>query len=268
LDKNRVLEGQFALVTGASSGIGMGIARAFADAGASVAINYHRNKSAAEDLAHELGKAGTQTLVIGADVGSEDEVQKMFGTLLAEFGTLDIMMNNSGIQIDAAFHEMTLEQWDAVVRTHLTGHFLCTREAVREFLRRGMRPVSRALGKVLCMSSVHDVIPWAHRVSYASSKGGILMFARSVAQEYASRRIRVNTISPGAIRTPLNRAAWETPEAEEELLRLIPYGRIGEPSEVGELAVWLASDLSDYVTGAAFYIDGGMTLYPGFESGG
>ncbi len=265
---NRLLEGQIALVTGASSGIGKSVAYALAEAGAKVVVNYHTNKASGEQVAHDIVRNGGDAIAFGADVGDEAQVQAMFKATFEKFGTLDILVNNSGIQIDEAFHTMTLEQWNAVIGTHLTGHFLCTREAVREFLRRGMRPVSKALGKVLCMSSVHDVIPWAMRVGYAAAKGGIIMFMKSVAQEYASRRIRVMAISPGAIKTPLNRPVWETPEAEKEVLKLVPYKRLGEPEEIGKAAVWLVSDEADYVTGCTLYVDGGMILYPGFESGG
>ncbi len=263
-----ILEGQTAIVTGASSGIGAAVAVELGKAGASVVVNYHSNRVAGEEVAHEIEASGSKAITVGADVRDEAAVQAMFRRCVETFGTVDILVNNSGIQIDEPFHTMSVEQWDAVVDTHLKGHFLCTREAVREFLRRGMRPVSKALGKVICMSSVHDVIPWSMRVGYASAKGGIIMFMKSVAQEYAEHHIRVNAISPGAIRTPLNRPAWETPEAERELLKLIPVKRIGEPEEIGRAAVWLSSDESDYVTGTTIYIDGGMTLYPGFESGG
>ncbi|HUX21485.1 MAG TPA: glucose 1-dehydrogenase [Spirochaetia bacterium] len=264
----KTLEGQIALVTGASSGIGAAVAVELAREGAKVIVNYHSNRTAGEEVAHTIEREGGEAIAVGADVRDEGAVQSMFRTAIDSYGTVDILVNNSGIQIDEAFHTMSVEQWDAVVDTHLKGHFLCTREAVREFLGRGMRPVSKALGKVICMSSVHDVIPWSMRVGYASAKGGIIMFMKSVAQEYAERHIRVNAISPGAIRTPLNREAWETPEAERELLRLIPTKRIGEPDEIGRVAVWLSSDESDYVTGTTIYVDGGMTLYAGFESGG
>jgi glucose 1-dehydrogenase len=154
-------------------------------------------------------------------------------------------------------------------RSELDRQFLCAREAVREFLRRGVVPeVSRAAGKIICMSSVHEVIPWAGHVNYASSKGGVMQLMKSMAQELAPQKIRVNSIAPGAIKTPINRAAWETPEALNKLLELIPDGRIGEPEDVARAAVWLASDLSDYMTGATIFVDGGMTLYPGFATGG
>jgi len=264
----RALDGQIAVVTGASSGIGRSVAIELARAGAKVVVNYRSNRSSGDEVARQIEAEGGEALAVGADVRNEEEVQSMFRTVVQTFGTVDILVNNSGIQIDQVFHTMTVEQWDAVVDTHLKGHFLCTREAIREFLRRGMRPARKALGNVICMSSVHDVIPWSMRVGYASAKGGIIMFMKSVAQEYAERHIRVNAISPGAIRTPLNRPAWETPEAEHELMKLIPVKRIGEPEEIGKAAVWLASDESDYVTGTTIYVDGGMTLYPGFESGG
>jgi glucose 1-dehydrogenase len=139
---------------------------------------------------------------------------------------------------------------------------------VREFLRRGPRPVSKALGKIICMSSVHEIIPWAGHVNYAASKGGIQMMMKSLAQEVAPQRIRVNAIAPGAIRTPINRDAWDSKEALDKLLTLVPYGRIGEVDDIGRAVVWLASDESDYVVGATLYVDGGMTLYPGFADNG
>jgi glucose 1-dehydrogenase len=163
---------------------------------------------------------------------------------------------------------MTLAQWNAVIGVNLTGQFLCAREATREFLKRGMRDVSRALGKIICMSSVHQQIPWGGHVNYATSKGGVMLLMQSMAQELAPHRIRVNSIAPGAIKTPINTAAWSTPEAEKQLLTLIPYNRVGVPEDIGKTAVWLASDDADYITGATIFVDGGMTLYPGFSTGG
>src|SRR6478672_9799927 len=164
---------------------------------------------------------------------------------------------------------MTLEQWNTVIGVNLTGQFLCCREAIREFKRRGVRPdVSCSAGKIICMSSVHDTIPWAGHVNYAASKGGVMLMMKSIAQEVAPYRIRVNSICPGAIRTPINREAWETPEAYQDLLELIPYKRIGEVEAIGRTAVLLASDEADYIHGASIFVDGCMTLYPGFEAGG
>jgi glucose 1-dehydrogenase len=220
-------------------------------------------------VAEEIRGFGVRAFAHRADVSEEDQVLSMFARMCAEFGTVDILVANAGLQRDAPLEAMTLEDWSTVLAVNLTGQFLCCREAVREFRRRGVRPaVSRAAGKIVCMSSVHDVIPWAGHVNYAASKGGVMLMMKSIAQEVAPHRIRVNAISPGAVRTPINAPAWSTPEAYAELLRLIPYKRIGEPEDVARAAVWLASDEADYVTGATLYVDGGMTLYPGFEAGG
>jgi glucose 1-dehydrogenase len=208
-------------------------------------------------------------MAIRADVSKEDEVQAMFRKMFDAYGTIHILVNNAGLQRDARFVDMTLHDWEFVLSVNLTGQFLCAREAVREFLRRGLVPeVSCAAGKILCMSSVHEIIPWAGHVNYAASKGGVMLLMKSLAQELAPHRIRVNSICPGAIRTPINASAWSTPEALSQLLTLIPYGRIGEPEDIGRAAVWLASDSSDYVNGTSLYIDGGMTLFPGFSTNG
>jgi glucose 1-dehydrogenase len=263
------LRGQKALVTGANSGIGESVARYLAAAGASVVVNYVSRPEATEQIVTEIQQAGGEAIGIQADVSKEDQVQAMFAQMFREFGTIDILVNNAGLQKDAAFHDMTLDQWNFVQGVNLTGQFLCAREAIREFLRRGIRPeVSRAAGKIICMSSVHEVIPWAGHANYAASKGGVMLMMKSIAQEYAPQRIRINSIGPGAIKTPINRAAWETPEAEAKLLTLIPYNRVGEPGDIGSAAIWLASDESDYVTGTTLFVDGGMTLYPGFATGG
>ena len=265
----KVLRGQSALVTGASSGIGLAIARSLGEAGADVAINFVAGEDKARELAEEIHAQGVRTITLRADVSDEAQVRAMFKTMIEQFGTIDILVNNAGLQQDAPLHEMTLAQWNKVLGVNLTGQFLCSREAVREFLRRGVRPdVSCAAGKIICISSVHEVIPWAGHVNYAASKGGIMLMMKSIAQEVAAYRIRVNSICPGAIRTPINRAAWDTEAAYNELLRLIPYKRIGEPEDIGRVATWLASDYADYVNGASLFVDGGMTLYPGFATGG
>jgi glucose 1-dehydrogenase len=265
----RLLAGQKALVTGASSGIGRAVALAFARAGADVAINYFGAEDAVDAILSTVQKAGAKAIAIRADVSREDQVQGMFEKAIAEFGTIDILVNNAGIQNDAPIDKMTTAQWNAVINTNLTGQFLCAREAIREFKRRGIvSAVSVAAGKIIFMSSVHEVIPWAGHVNYAASKGGVMLLMKSLAQEMAPFKIRVNSISPGAIRTPLNLSAWETPAAHDALMKLIPYQRIGEPEEVGWLATFLASDYADYITGSSLFIDGGMMLYPGFESGG
>ena len=268
-DPLKPLKNQQALVTGASSGIGEACALALGAGGANVVVNYRSEADEAARVVERIQKSGSRAIAIRADVSCEEEVRAMFAETLKQFGTIDILVNNAGLQRDAAFDEMTLEQWNAVISVNLTGQFLCAREAVREFLRRGVVPeISSAAGKIICMSSVHEVIPWAGHVNYAASKGGIMQLMKSLAQEVAPKKIRVNSIAPGAIKTAINRAAWETPEAEAELLELIPDGRIGLPEDIARAAVWLASDASDYVTGTTLFVDGGMTLYPGFSTGG
>jgi glucose 1-dehydrogenase len=265
----RTLVGQTALVTGASSGIGRAIAVTLAQAGADVVVNYAAGEAKALQVCDDIRAAGGRAVAVKADVSSEAEVQAMFRRTFDEFGTIDILVNNAGLQQDASFEDLTVEQWNRVIGVNLTGQFLCSREAVREFKRRGVRPeVSCSAGKIICVSSVHEVIPWAGHVNYAASKGGVMLMMKSIAQEVAPYRIRVNSICPGAIRTPINMEAWGTAEAYGELLKLIPYKRIGEPEEIGRAAVWLASDFSDYVHGVSLFVDGGMTLYPGFETGG
>ncbi len=238
-------------------------------AGADVLCNYRSNREGAEETVSRIEAHGVQAIAHQCDVAMEDQVEAMFCRAREQFGTIDILINNSGHQMDAPFDEMTLEQWNGVIATNLTGQFLCAREAVREFKRRGVNEkVSRAAGKIICVSSVHEIIPWAGHVNYAASKGGVMLLMKSLAQEVAHLKIRVNSITPGAIRTPINKEAWDTKEAHTELLELIPVKRIGEVEDVGHAAVWLASDESDYVHGVSLIIDGGMTLYPGFESGG
>ena len=268
-DPLKPLKNQQALVTGASSGIGEACALALGAAGANMVVNYRSEADEAAHVVERIQKSGSRALAIRADVSREEDVRAMFAETLKQFGTIDILVNNAGLQRDAAFYEMTLEQWNAVISVNLTGQFLCAREAVREFLRRGVVPeISSAAGKIICMSSVHEVIPWAGHVNYAASKGGTMQLMKSLAQEVAPKKIRVNSIAPGAIKTAINRAAWETPEAEAELLKLIPDGRVGLPEDIARAAVWLASDASDYVTGTTLFVDGGMTLYPGFSTGG
>ncbi|HEV2352831.1 MAG TPA: glucose 1-dehydrogenase [Puia sp.] len=265
------LKGQIAIVTGASSGIGEGVSKAMAAAGATVVVNHpvEATKAAAEAVLAGIKGAGGVGITYQCDVSNEEQVKKMFADVISQFGTVDILVNNAGIQRDAPFLEMTLEKWNDVLAVNLTGQFLCAKEAIREFLRRGIVPErSRAAGKIICMSSVHEVIPWAGHANYAASKGGIMMFMKSIAQEFAPRKVRINSICPGAIRTPINHSAWATPAAEKNLMELIPYDRIGLPEDIGSVAVWLASDESDYVTGASIFVDGGMTLYPGFSTNG
>lgn len=269
MDSNQKLRGQCALVTGANSGIGEAVAIAMGNHGAKVVVNYVTHPENADAVVKKIEDNGGTAIAIKADVSKEDEVQSMFRQMFDKFGTIDILVNNAGIQKDSPLESMSLENWNWVINVNLTGQFLCSREAVKEFLRRGIVPErSCAAGKIICMSSVHQVIPWAGHVNYAASKGGIELMMKSMAQELAPKKIRVNAIGPGAIKTPINTAAWETPEAAKKLLTLIPYQRIGEPEDIGKVAVWLASDDSDYLVGTTIFADGGMLLYPGFSTNG
>ncbi len=269
LEMPRFLTGQRALVTGASSGIGAAVARGMAAAGAKVALNYVSDGTAANALVREIEAQGGIAYAIEADVSVEADVERMFDAVISKFGSIDILVNNAGLQRDGSLVDLTLADWNRVIGVNLTGQFLCSRAAAREYLRRGIEPaLSCAMGKIICVSSVHDIIPWAGHANYAASKGGVAMLMKTLAQELAVHKIRVNSISPGAIKTPINRDAWATPEKEASLLELIPYGRVGEVADIARAAVWLASDFADYVTGATLYVDGGMTLYPGFERGG
>lgn len=269
MNTNPKLKGQSALVTGANSGIGMAVAIAMANDGANVVVNYVTHPEAAEEVVQTIKNNGGDAIAIKADVSKEDEVISMFQQMFDKYDTIDILVNNAGLQKDSSFENMSLADWQLVINVNLTGQFLCAREAVKEFLKRGViEDRSRAAGKIICMSSVHEVIPWAGHVNYAASKGGINMMMKSMAQELAPKKIRINSIGPGAIQTPINKSAWETPEALQKLLTLIPYQRIGQPEDIGKVAVWLASDESDYITGTTIFADGGMLLYPGFSTNG
>lgn len=265
----RLLEGQTALVTGASSGIGKAIAIALGQAGANVAVNYRGDEQAALEVAETIVNAGSRAIAVHADISIEEQVSALFRRTTEALGTVAILVGNAGVQQDAPIEQMTLSQWNTVIGVNLTGQFLCAREAIREFRRRGVvAEVSVSAGKIIFISSVHEVIPWGGHVNYAASKGGLMLMMKSIAQEVAHYRIRVNSICPGAVRTPINTRVWSTPQAYRELMKLVPYNRIGEPEDVGRVAVFLASDQADYITGASIFVDGGMTLYPGFAAGG
>lgn len=260
------LAGQVALVTGASSGIGRACALALAEAGAAVVVNYRSDEEGARDVAGAIEGAGGAASICQADVGEEEDVLALFAQARTRFGRIDILVNNAGIQKDADLIEMSLDDWQAVIRTNLQGQFLCAREAAREFCR---RPESfRPVGHMIFMSSVHDRIPWAGHANYAAAKGGVLMLMKTVAQELGPMGVRVNAVSPGAIRTDINREVWESEAGRADMLEKIPYGRIGEPEDVAKAVVWLAGPDSDYVHGHTIYLDGGMMLYPSFREGG
>lgn len=261
------LAGQVAVVTGASSGIGLGVARSLAQAGAAVVIDYQSHEEDARQLAAEITGAGGRALTVEADVSREDQVADLIARTVDAFGAVDILVANSGLQRDAASADMTLADWQKVIDVNLTGQFLCVREAVRQFRRQGRRGVSRAAGKVVCMSSMHEVVPWAGHMNYAASKGGVALMMRTLAQEHAAEGIRINAVAPGAIATAINKDAVSG-DAGRKLLELIPYGRVGEVDDVARAVCWLVSDDADYVVGTTLFVDGGMTLYPGFQHDG
>ncbi|MEP7109367.1 MAG: SDR family oxidoreductase [Ferruginibacter sp.] len=264
------LQNQIAIITGASSGIGAGVAKELAKEGAVVVINYPvvQAKEMAGKVVDEIAANGGCAMAYKCDVSKEEEVKQMFADIVSEYGTVDILINNAGLQKDSPFTDMTLDQWNFVIGVNLTGQFLCAREAIREFLKRGLNGKSKSAGKIICMSSVHEVIPWAGHANYAASKGGVNLMMKTIAQEYAPSKIRINSIAPGAIATPINHDAWDTSEHLQNLLKLIPQKRIGQVEDIGKAAVWLASDDADYVNGTTLFVDGGMTLYPGFEGNG
>jgi glucose 1-dehydrogenase len=264
------LDKQVAIITGASSGIGAGVAREMAKEGATVVVNFPlaTTKDMAQSVVDEIVSNGGKAISYQCDVSKEEQVKQMFKEIVDNYGTVDILVNNAGLQKDAPFVDMTLEQWNFVLGVNLTGQFLCAREAIKEFLRRGVNGKSKSAGKIICMSSVHEVIPWAGHANYAASKGGVMLMMKTIAQEFAPKKIRINSIAPGAIATPINHDAWDTAAHLQNLLRLIPQKRIGQVEDIGKAAVWLASDDADYVNGTTIFVDGGMTLYPGFEDNG
>ncbi len=269
MGKDKPLLDQTALVTGANSGIGKAVVKAMADAGANVVVNYIRNEEDALKVVDDIRSTGGKAIAIEADVSKEDQVVAMYKAMLERFGTIDILVSNAGLQRDAPFTEMSLDQWKLVLDVNLTGGFLCAREAAKEFLRRGVVPSrSKSAGKIIFTSSVHQTIPWAKHANYSSSKGGIMMLMKTIAQELAPHKVRVNSIAPGAIKTDINQDAWKDPEEEKQLKQLIPYNRVGATKDISPVAVWLASDDADYITGTTIYVDGGMLLYPGFRTGG
>lgn len=262
------LKGQVAIITGSSTGIGAACAKGLAAEGVKIVINYHSSDEEAKAVQQYIIGNGGEAIVVQADVSKEEDVKKLIKACTDEYGHLDIMVANAGLQQDAAFTEMTLEQWNKVISVNLTGQFLVCREAAKLFREQGVHSHGRAAGKIICMSSVHDEIPWAGHVNYATAKGGVKMLMESMAQELAPYKIRINSISPGAIQTDINKDAWDDAEDLEELLTLIPYGRIGQGEDVSNACAFLCSDAADYITGATLYVDGGMMLFPGFADNG
>jgi glucose 1-dehydrogenase len=260
------LLGKNVLVTGASSGIGEAIAIKFAQDGANVAMNYHSGQERAEAVkgqALDAAKAAGKTVkcfTVQADVSKEDDVRKMFATSIQQLGTLDILINNSGIQKPAASDKVDMADWDKVIGVNLRGAFMCAQEAIRHFLSR------KAPGSIVFNSSVHEIIPKPLYVPYSISKGGMHNMTRTLALEYADRGIRVNAVGPGAIVTPINMAWINDPKAKAEVEGHIPMGRAGTAEEIATVFSFLASDEASYITGQTLFACGGLTLYPEFRT--
>lgn len=261
------LEGKFALVTGATSGIGKAIAIRFAQEGAAVAINYRSDPGEAEatqaTVNEECQKAGyknCRSLLVRADISKEDDVRQMFHAALGEFGRLDVVVNNAGIQKFAPSHEIEMSDFDAVLNVNLRGAFLCAREALRHFLQRG------GGGVILNNSSVHEIIPKPMYLPYSISKGGMEKLTKTLALEYAGQGIRVNAVGPGAIVTPINKAWIDNPTARAGVVSHIPMGRPGEAEEIAAVFAFLASEEASYITGQTLFACGGLTLYPEFRN--
>ncbi len=256
------LDRKRALVTGGNSGIGKAIALALADAGAHVAVNYIVNADAAEEIVGQIRSKGGTALAVKADISHPDEVEAMFTTIHEQWGGLDILINNAGIEGKRSVAwEKDVSDWQRVLDVNLTGPFLCARKALQNMTQ-------QRNGVILNMTSVHERIPWNGYTAYTVSKAGLAMLTETMAQEAGPFGVRVISLAPGAIKTDINRAVWTDPEKRKDLLDKIPFDRLGEPVDIANVAVFMVSDAASYVTGSSFFVDGGMILYPSFEHGG
>lgn len=258
---NRRLDGKVALVTGASSGIGRATAVRLGREGAAVGVNHRSDEDGAREVVREIEAAGGKAVRIQGDVSQEEDAKRMVRASVEAFGDLDVLVNNAGVQTESPFLEMSLEDWQKVISVDLTGTFLVSREAIGHMIETGG-------GVLVNMSSVHQRIPWPNFAHYATAKGGMKLLTETLALEFASRGVRVNAVAPGAIATPANQRKLEDPDQRRALEALIPWDRAGQPEEVAACVAFLASDEASYVTGHTLFVDGGMSLYPGFEEGG
>ena len=255
------LENKVAVVTGGSKGIGTAISERFGKEKMKVVVNYNSDKKGADEAVAAIKEAGGEAVAIQADVSTEEGINRLLETAINKFGQLDIWVNNAGMENQSATHELSLEDWEKVIKVNLTGVFLGTKAALNYFKGENRK------GNIINMSSVHEQIPWPTFAHYAASKGGVKLFTETVAMEYAPEHIRINSIGPGAIKTPINAEKFEDPKQKEILENMIPMARVGQPKEIAAAAAWLASEESSYVTGITLFVDGGMTLYPSFQDG-
>ncbi|WP_273852076.1 glucose-1-dehydrogenase [Guptibacillus spartinae] len=255
------LKGKVAIVTGAASGLGKAVATRFGAEGMKVVVNYLSKEDEATNVVEEIKRSGGEAISVQADVSKEADVEKLIKAAHENFGTLNVMMNNAGIQKEIPSHKMTLDDWNNVISVNLSGTFLGSTKAINYMLEHQIK------GSIINMSSVHEVVPWPHFVHYASSKGGMKMLTQTLALEYAPHGIRVNNIGPGAINTPINAEKFSDPKTKEDVLSMIPMKEIGEPAQIASIAAFLASDEASYVTGITLFADGGMKLYPAFQAG-
>ncbi len=245
------LDGVVALVTGAGSGIGHAVASRFGREGAHVAANYYGDDDEAERLSAELSECCARSLAVEADVSVAGEVDAMVSRVAAELGPVGVLVNNAGINLPAPLLDVTDEDWARVLAVNLTGAFLCLRACGR-----GMREAGG--GSIVNVSSVHEDLPFPDGAAYSASKGGLRMLMRNAAFELAPFGIRVNNVAPGPIATPANEEALGDPETERLLREVVPLARWGEPEEVAEVVLFLASERARYVTGATYSVDGGL----------
>lgn len=255
------LEGKVIVITGASTGLGRAMALRFGEEKAKVIVNFRSDENEANAVVEGVKKAGGDAIAVKGDVTVEEDVINLVQTAVNKFGTLDVMINNAGIENPVASHEMPLSDWNRVINTNLTGAFLGSREAIKYFVENDIK------GSVINMSSVHEMIPWPLFVHYAASKGGIKLMTQTLALEYAPKGIRINNIGPGAINTPINAEKFADPVKRADVESMVPMGYIGKPEEIAAVAAWLASSQASYVTGITLFADGGMTLYPEFQAG-
>jgi glucose 1-dehydrogenase len=254
------LAGRRALVTGAATGIGRATARRLASDGAAVVVNHVGDAGDAGEVVGEIDRHGGRGVAIRADVSNEDEVVAMFARAADELGgPVDLLVNNAGIEKPFALVDMPLAEWERVLAVNLTGSFLCAREAARALVAAG------APGAIVNVSSVHETIPWPSFAHYCASKGGMKLFAQTIARELAPHRIRVVSVAPGAILTPINQELVDDPEKRRAVEEQVPWGRLGRPEEIAAAIAWLAGPEAEYVVGTTLFVDGGMTLYPEFD---